>query len=182
MDEAGRGALAGPLLVAAVVLPLDCHLDGLDDSKKLSPGRRQQLAREIARQALCFAVVRREPIEIDDLNVFRATQEAMKQAVSALDPSPACVVSDAVPLPGLSLPVVVETRADSQYRCVAAASVLAKVARDAIMERLHEHFPEFDWCRNKGYPTPRHLAALARWGASPWHRKSYAPVRVLGFK
>lgn len=182
MDEAGRGALAGPLVVAAVVLPPDCHLHGLDDSKKVSPRRRQLLAREIARNAISFTVVRREPKEIDRLNVFRATQEAMRQAVSALDPQPACVVSDAVPLDGLSLPVVVETRADSQYLCVAAASILAKVARDAIMEQLHESFPEFDWCRNKGYPTPGHLAALARWGASPWHRQSYAPVRVLALE
>lgn len=182
MDEAGRGALAGPLLVAAVVLPPDFHLEGLDDSKKVPPKRRQLLAREITREALSFAVVRREPEEIDRLNVFRATQDAMRQAVSALDPPPACVVSDAVPLEGLLLPVVVETRADAQYLCVAAASVLAKVARDAIMEQLHKSFPEFDWCRNKGYPTPGHLAALARRGASPWHRRSYAPVRMLGFK
>lgn len=179
VDEAGRGALAGPLFVAAVILPFPCAVSGIDDSKKLSPSRRRELAAEIKKQALAFAVRKREAWEVDHLNVLEATREAMEEAVLALKPLPNCVVSDAVKLPGLRLPVVVEAKADARYLCVAAASILAKVARDEIMEELDRHFPAYGWAQNKGYPTREHLQALRKYGASPWHRKSYAPVRVV---
>ncbi|MFN3414610.1 MAG: ribonuclease HII, partial [Thermoanaerobaculum sp.] len=97
----------------------------------------------------------------------------------ALTPLPNCVVSDAVKLSGLAIPVIVEAKADARYRCVAAASILAKVARDEVMEELSRQFPEYGWAENKGYPTPRHLQALSVYGPSPWHRKSFAPVRVV---
>lgn len=179
VDEVGRGALAGPLFVAAVVLPFPCAVSGIDDCKKLSPSRRRQLAAEIKKHAVAFAVVQREALEVDRLNVLEATRQAMEEAVLALKPSPGCVVSDAVRLSGLPMPVVVEAKADARYVCVAAASILAKVARDELMEQLHSQFPMYGWAENKGYPTRQHLQALRRYGASPWHRKSYAPVRVV---
>ncbi len=178
VDEAGRGALAGPLLVAAVILPFPCAVSGIDDSKKLSPSRRRRLAAEIKNHARAFAVVRREALEVDRLNVLEATRQAMEEAVLALKPAPDCVVSDAVQL-SLSVPVVVEVKADARYVCVAAASILAKVARDEVMEELHRRFPMYGWAENKGYPTRQHLEALRHYGASPWHRRSYAPVRVV---
>lgn len=179
VDEAGRGALAGPLFVAAVILPFSCAVSGIDDSKRLSASRRRQLAEEIVRVALAFSVVRRDPEEVDRLNVLEATRQAMVEAALALRPQPACVVSDAVSLPGLPMPVVVETKADSRYLCVAAASILAKVARDEFMEALHRAFPDFGWAENKGYPTPEHRRALIERGPTPWHRRSFAPVRVV---
>lgn len=179
VDEAGRGALAGPLFVAAVILPFPCAVRGIDDSKKLAPARRRQLAAEIKKAAVAFSIVRREAFEVDRLNVAEATRQAMEEAVLALKPSPHCVVSDAVKLPGLALPVIVEAKADARYLCVAAASILAKVARDEVMEELGRQFPEYGWAENKGYPTPQHLRALGHHGPSPWHRKSYAPVRMV---
>lgn len=179
MDEAGRGALAGPLFVAAVVLPFPCAVSGIDDSKRLSPVRRRCLAAEIEKAAVAWAVVRRDPAEVDRLNVLEATRQAMVEAVLALQPSPGCVVSDAVPLSGLPMPVVVEAKADTSYLCVAAASILAKVARDAFMETLHLDFPAYGWAGNKGYPTAQHRRVLRELGPTPWHRRSFAPVRVV---
>lgn len=179
VDEAGRGALAGPLFVAAVILSFPCTISGLDDSKRLAPLRRRQLAAEIKDRALAFSIVRREAGEVDCLNVLEATRQAMEEAVLALKPLPGCVVSDAVKLPGLPMPVLAEAKADARYLCVAAASILAKVARDDFMEALDRHFPMYRWAQNKGYPTAQHLQALRSYGASPWHRKSYAPVRVV---
>lgn len=179
VDEAGRGALAGPLVVAAVILPFPCTVSGIDDSKKLSPSRRRWLAAEIERVALAFRVVRREPEEVDRLNVLEATRQAMEEAVLGLCLPPACVVSDAVRLSGLPMPVIVEPKADSSYLCVAAASILAKVARDQLMEALHCEFPDYGWAENKGYPTPEHRRALIARGPTPWHRRSFAPVRVV---
>ncbi|MDW7967783.1 MAG: ribonuclease HII [Thermoanaerobaculum sp.] len=179
MDEAGRGALAGPLLVAAVILPVPCTIAGLDDSKRLTPVVRQRLAAEIKEQAVAFALVRCEPWEVDRVNVYEATRQAMIRAVLALKPAPGCVVSDAVPLSGLSVPVIVEAKADAHFSCVVAASILAKVARDEVMERLHQQVPCYGWAKNKGYPTREHRQALSTHGPSPWHRQSFAPVRVV---
>lgn len=177
----GRGALAGPLVVAAVILPPTVHLPGLDDCKRLTPRIRQRLAEAIRQQAVAFSLVRVEAPDVDRLNVLQATKKAMLEAINDLGAAPGCVVSDAVPLSGLSLPVVVESKADSRYLCVAAASVLAKVARDRIMTELAAQFPQYGWERNKGYPTSSHREALRRHGPSPWHRRSFAPVRVLAY-
>lgn len=178
VDEAGRGALAGPLVVAAVILPAE-GIPGLDDSKKLSPEKRALLAAKIRACAVAFAVVHADAAEVDRLNVLEATRQAMEEAVLRLDPAPCCVVSDAVALPTLPMPVVAEPKADGRYLCVAAASILAKVARDAVMAELHALCPQYGWASNKGYPTPEHRQALARYGPTPWHRRSYAPVRVV---
>ncbi|MGD1147152.1 MAG: ribonuclease HII [Thermoanaerobaculaceae bacterium] len=180
VDEVGRGALAGPVTVAAVILDPERPIEGLDDSKRLSPRTRERLAEAIRAHALCWAVVHRSPAEIDRINILEATRSAMTEAVLALARTPGLVVSDAVALPGLSTPVLAETRADSRYQCVAAASILAKVVRDRAMVSLARSHPGYGWESNKGYPSPAHLAALRRLGVSTQHRRSFAPVRVLG--
>jgi len=179
VDEAGRGALAGPVTVAAVVLDPSSPIAGLDDSKRLSPARRRALAALVRDRALAFSVVHRDAAEIDRVNILEATRAAMIDAVNALHRTPRLVVSDAVALPGLGMPVRAEVRADGRYLCVAAASILAKVARDEIMVGLAREFPDYGWAANKGYPTPAHLAALSRIGPCRLHRRSFAPVRVL---
>lgn len=179
VDEVGRGSLAGPVMVAAVILGNIGTLTGIDDSKRVSPARRERLAPLIRECAISWTIARREPGEIDRLNILRATVEAMKEAILLLDPAPGCVVVDALNLEGLAVPVVAEPRADGRYVCVAAASIVAKVARDQLMTELAQCYPAYGWERNKGYPTPAHLAALRRLGPSPLHRRSFAPVRVL---
>jgi ribonuclease HII len=178
VDEVGRGALAGPLTVAAVILDAGRPIPGIDDSKRLSARARQRLAVEVRRHALAWAVVHRSPARIDAVNVLEATREAMRSALLALRPAPDCAVADALALPGLPFPVVSETHADERYVCVAAASILAKVVRDARMARLAGRHPGYGWERNRGYGTQEHLEALRRIGPSPCHRRSFAPVRV----
>jgi ribonuclease HII len=179
VDEVGRGALAGPVVVAAVVLPADFCVAGVDDSKRVSPGRRAALAPQIRECAVAWALAQREADEIDRVNILRATTAAMKEAIVNLQPPPACVVSDAVKLAGLGMPVIAEPRADERYLCVAAASLVAKVARDGMMVEAARRFPGYGWERNKGYATAEHLEGLRRLGPSPLHRRSFAPVRVL---
>ena len=179
VDEVGRGALAGPVTVAAVILDPHRPIPGLDDSKRLSPRRRERLAAEIRAGALCWAVAHRNPVEIDRLNILEATRAAMTEAVLSLARAPGLVVTDAVALRGLGCPVLAETHADARYQCVAAASILAKVVRDGTMVALAVEHPGYGWESNKGYPSPAHLAALRRLGASPLHRRTFAPVRVL---
>jgi ribonuclease HII len=179
VDEVGRGALAGPVVVAAVALGPECSLSGLDDSKRVTPRRRERLSPEIRERAVTWALAQREVDDIDRLNILGATVAAMKEAVGALSPAPGCVIVDAVKLSDLGMPVVAEPRADSRYLCVAAASIVAKVARDSMMVLLAREYPGYGWERNKGYATAEHLAALRRLGPSPLHRRSFAPVRVL---
>ncbi len=179
VDEVGRGALAGPVTVAAVILDPQRPVAGLDDSKRLSPRTRQRLAAEILEHALCWAVAHRGPDEIDRLNILEATRAAMVEAVSALPRAPGLVVTDAVVLPGLPVECRAEVHADARYRCVAAASILAKVTRDRIMVGLAGGAPGFGWESNKGYPSPAHLEALRRLGPTPLHRRTFRPLRVL---
>jgi ribonuclease HII len=178
VDEVGRGALAGPLTVAAVILDPGRSIPGIDDSKRLTARTRQRLAGEVRRHALAWAVVHRSPTRVDEVNVLEATREAMRSALLALRPAPACAVADALALPGLPFPVVSENHADERYLCVAAASILAKVSRDDRMVELARRHPGYGWERNRGYGTREHLAALLRIGPSPCHRRSFAPVRV----
>lgn len=176
VDEVGRGALAGPVTAAAVILePGDCF-EGLADSKVITAGRRRRLSAQIRERAAAWAVVHVAADEVDRINVLEASRQAMTEAVGRLRPTPECVVTDAMSLPNLAMPVLAEPRADGRYRCVAAAAILAKVARDRLMERLAEFYPVYGWDRNRGYGVAEHLAALARFGASPLHRRSFAPV------
>lgn len=178
VDEVGRGALAGPLTVAAVILDPGRSIPGIDDSKRLTARTRQRLAAEVRRHALAWAVVHRSPARVDEVNVLEATREAMRSALLALRPAPACAVADALALPGLPFPVVSENHADERYLCVAAASILAKVSRDGRMVELARRHPGYGWERNRGYGTREHLAALLTIGPSPCHRRSFAPVRA----
>jgi ribonuclease HII len=179
VDEAGRGALAGPVTVAAVILDPDRPIAGLDDSKRLSPRQRQRLAPLIRSRALAWTIVHRGPEEIDAVNILEATRSGMTQAACSLVPQPGLVMSDAVTLGRLPFPWLAEPRADGHYQCVAAASILAKVARDLLMQHLAGRFPAYGWERNVGYGSPEHLEALAQQGPCCLHRRTFAPMRVL---
>jgi len=184
-DEAGRGSLLGPLCAAAVILDPDKPLRGVDDSKKLTPERRRALAAEIRARAIAYQVVTLAAAEVDALNVYEASRQAMLRALAALDPLPDFVLTDAMPLAGggekeaLVIPHRAVIHGDARSVSIAAASILAKVARDAHLEELDRLYPQYQLARNKGYGTPDHLAALARYGPCPEHRKTFQPVKGL---
>lgn len=177
-DEAGRGPLCGPVCAAAIMLPPRFKLPGLDDSKKLTAKRRDVLFDDIREQALCWGIAWATVAEIDDLNILKASQLAMCRAVAALTGSPQRVLVDGDQVPDcFRLPATALVRGDQRHSAIAAASILAKVARDRYMVALHRSYPEFELDRNKGYPTAQHLKALRQFGPTPEHRKSFSPVR-----
>jgi ribonuclease HII len=179
VDEAGRGPLAGPVVAAAVILdPRDIPA-GLADSKTLGIARRVALAAEIRARAR-FAIGQASVDEIDRLNILQASHLAMRRALAALDPAPDLALIDGNRMPGdLRCPAETLVRGDATCLSIAAASIVAKVARDAIMADLALHFPVYGWETNAGYPVPTHLGALKRWGPTPHHRRSFAPVRNI---
>jgi ribonuclease HII len=179
VDEAGMGPLAGPIVAGAVILGERPELPGLDDSKKLPRAARERLAREIRRQALACAVAEVWPEEIERLNVYHAGLEAMRRAVCALGLEPDHVLVDARTIPALSAPQTALVRGDSRDGSIAAASILAKVHRDALMGELARRHPGYGFERHMGYATADHLAALRRLGPSPVHRRSFGPVSQL---
>ena len=179
VDEVGVGPLAGPVVAAAVVLPLFPRLPGLDDSKRLGPLARERLAREIHAQAIAVAVAEVSVIEIDRRNIYQAGLLAMRQAVEALDPQPDHVLVDARHIPGISSAQTAIVGGDGCDASIAAASIVAKVHRDAIMARLDREYPGYGFGRHMGYGTREHLSALRRLGATPVHRRSFAPVLQL---
>jgi ribonuclease HII len=179
VDEVGVGPLAGPVLAAAVVLPEDVRLRGVDDSKKLSAGLREKLAEKIHAAALGVGIGIVEPQEIDRLNIYRAALEAMRRAVVALPVMPEHVVVDARHIPQLTVPQTALINGDARSYSVAAASIVAKVARDRIMCELDQLYPQYGFRNHMGYATEQHLAAIDRYGPSPVHRLSFAPVRDL---
>ncbi len=182
-DEVGRGALLGPLYAAAVILDPEKPIPGLNDSKKLPPQERLRLADQVRRHALSFHIVAVEAAEVDALNVYEASRQAMIRALRALVPVPDFVLTDAMPLsrPGRTsefrIPHQAVVHGDARSASIAAASILAKVARDARLEELHLHYPHYGLADNKGYGTPEHLAALARYGPCPQHRQTFHPVK-----
>lgn len=176
VDEVGVGPLAGPVVACAVVLPERVELPGLNDSKQLSPGARERLAAGIRRQALAVSLAAVAPDEVDVLNVYRAALEAMRRAVAGLALPPDHVLVDARTIPGVAAPQTSIVHGDARDGCIAAASIVAKVHRDAMMRRLHALYPGYGFDRHKGYATREHLAALRRLGPSPVHRRSFAPV------
>jgi len=181
VDEVGRGPLAGPVVTAAVILDPQRPIAGLDDSKKLSEKKRDAFDEMIRECALAFAFGRAEVEEIDALNILQATLLAMRRAVVALSVAPGAVVVDGNRTTDFGLPVEAVVGGDARVPAISAASILAKVARDAELIVLDARFPAYGFAQHKGYPTPAHLAALAAHGASPAHRRSFAPVRkVLG--
>jgi ribonuclease HII len=179
VDEAGRGPLAGPVVAAAVILDRERRIRGLADSKTLSPRLRQTLAEEIRSRALAWSVAAASVEEIDALNILQASLLAMRRAVDALDVEPQRVLVDGRHCPQLAVPVRAVVRGDARVAVIAAASILAKVARDERMLTLHCDHPQYGFDRHKGYPTSAHLAALRAHGASAVHRRSFAPVRAV---
>ena len=179
VDEAGRGPLAGPVVAAAVVLNPARAIAGLADSKLLDAARREELAGEIRAHALAWAIGRAEVAEIDRINILRASLVAMRRAVDALAVPVRLAYVDGHIAPALGCAVVPVIRGDAKVAAISAASILAKVARDAEMTAAAGRYGGYGFERHKGYPTPAHLAALRRLGPTPLHRRSFAPVRAV---
>ena len=177
VDEAGRGPLAGPVVVAAVILPDKHQLEFLDDSKRLTALRRERLAPQIEAQAITYSVEFVEVDEIDSVNILLATLNGMQRAVESLKPYPARAMIDGNRAPRLSCEVETIIGGDGLVACISAASVLAKVYRDRLMLSMHELYPEYGFDRHKGYPTALHMERLRQIGPCPIHRRSFAPVR-----
>ncbi|MGY5958382.1 ribonuclease HII [Kosakonia sp. BK9b] len=181
VDEVGRGPLVGAVVTAAVILDPERPIFGLNDSKKLSEKRRVSLYHEIKEKALAWSLGRAEPHEIDELNILHATMLAMQRAVAGLAIRPEFVLIDGNRCPLLPVPSLAVVKGDSRVAEISAASILAKVTRDAEMAELDITFPQYGFAQHKGYPTAFHLEKLAEHGATEHHRRSFAPVkRALG--
>lgn len=179
VDEAGRGPLAGPVFAAAVILDDPSPVTGLADSKKLTAKRRDVLAVEIKARAIGWAVASATVAEIDTLNILQASLLAMRRAVMALTPQPLEILVDGIHVPKVGMAARAIVQGDASVPAISAASILAKVARDALMLDLHAAYPDFGFDQHKGYGTVLHMAALRRLGPTPEHRRSFAPVREL---
>jgi len=179
VDEVGRGPLAGPVVAAAVILDPKRPIDGLADSKALSAARRDVLAAQIREQALAWAIGRAEHEEIDRINILQASLLAMRRAVLALSPTPEFALIDGNRCPLLPCPAQAVIRGDSSVAAISAASILAKVTRDAEMTQLDMLYPGYGFASHKGYPTKTHIAALASLGVTPIHRRSFGPVKKV---
>lgn len=173
IDEVGRGPLAGPVVAGAVILPEDCQILYLNDSKKLTERRRELLYEEIMEKAVTvgLGVVSQE--RIDEINILQATYEAMREAVGKLDPQPEILLNDAVTIPGLAQRQVPIIKGDAKSQSIAAASVVAKVTRDHMMIALDEKYPQYGFASNKGYGSAAHMAALREYGPCPLHRRTF---------
>jgi ribonuclease HII len=178
VDEAGRGPLAGPVVAAAVILDERRPIEGLGDSKAISPRRREQLFDRIRAHALCCSIAEASVEEIDRLNILQATLLAMQRAVAGLRLTPHRVLVDGNRAPALPMTCATVVRGDAKVAAIGAASILAKVHRDRLCLALHERWPDYGFEGHKGYPTAEHLQALLRLGPCPAHRRSFAPVRA----
>ena len=176
VDEVGRGSLAGPVVAAAVILPRGCVLPGLDDSKRLDAESRAGLDREIRRHAVAFAIGVVEAPQIDADDILRASLEAMRRAVERLAPAPEVLLVDAVRVPGVTSPQLALIHGDALSESIAAASIIAKVYRDGLLETLGRRHPVYGFEHHKGYGTPEHWEALRRFGPCPEHRLTYRGV------
>ncbi len=179
IDEAGRGPLAGPVSAAAVILPADCEILFLNDSKKLSPNKRALLYDEIKEKAIAWGIAMVSPERIDEINILQACYEAMREAVRSLSVSPDLLLNDAVTIPGLPMRQVPIIKGDAKSVSIAAASVLAKVERDRRMEEYDRLYPGYGFAKHKGYGTAQHIAALRELGPCPIHRRSFIR-KILG--
>ncbi len=173
IDEAGRGPLAGPVAAGAAILPKDCQILYLNDSKKLSESRREELFLEIQEKAIAWSVGIVGPERIDEINILQATYEAMRQAIAKLDPAPQVLLNDAVTIPGMMIPQVPIIKGDAKSVSIAAASILAKVTRDHMMEEYDKEYPEYGFAKHKGYGTQAHIAAIKEFGPTPIHRRTF---------
>jgi len=173
VDEAGRGPLAGPEAAGAVILPKDCRILYLNDSKKLTPARRDALFDEIREKAVAFSIGISSPERIDEINILQATYEAMRKAVAGLSVQPDLLLNDAVTIPEVQIRQVPIVKGDAKSVSIAAASILAKVTRDRMMEEYDAMWPEYGFAKHKGYGTAQHIAALKEYGPCPIHRRSF---------
>lgn len=177
VDEAGRGPLAGSVIAAAVILNPNVPIDGLRDSKKITAKRREELFQQIRQYSIAWAIGRASVREIDELNILQASLLAMKRAVMNLKQVPARILIDGTHAPKLPYPCECIIGGDDVFPEISAASIVAKVVRDRLMLRLHDQYPQYGFAQHKGYGTKLHLEGLKKWGASPAHRRSFAPVR-----
>lgn len=173
IDEAGRGPLAGPVAAGACILPADHDIPGLNDSKKLSEKKREQLYDVILHESIAWNVALVSPERIDEINILQATYEAMREAVSGLSVRADVLVNDAVTIPGMDLPQVPVIKGDAKCLSVAAASILAKVTRDRLMLEADRLYPEYGFAQHKGYGTRAHIDAIRRYGPCPIHRRTF---------
>ena len=179
VDEAGRGPLAGPVAVAAVILPQECYLARLNDSKKLSHTVREELFTQVTEQAISYHISLIDVETIDRINILQATRMGMYEAIASLSPVPQEVLIDAVELPNLSIPSQSIIKGDAKSASIAAASILAKVTRDRLMEAYDERYPNYGFAKHKGYGTREHIEAIQRYGICSLHRKSFEPIRSM---
>ncbi len=175
VDEAGRGPLAGPLVIAAVILPKDIFIAGLDDSKQLSAAKRKILYQEIMAKAIDITVNIVSVSNIDKMNIYKATQQGMEEAIAYLKPVPSVALIDAMPVRAKTAKTVSIVHGDALSASIAAASIIAKVTRDRIMEKLSLLYPGYNFAKNKGYGCKKHMEAIRELGATPWHRRSFGP-------
>ena len=173
IDEAGRGPLAGPVVAGAVILPKDCRILYINDSKKLSEKRRNELFDIIKEEAVTYGIGIIDAARIDEINILQATYEAMRSAINNLNPSPDILLNDAVTIPKVDIKQVPIIKGDAKSISIAAASVLAKVTRDRIMEEYDKKYPEYGFAKHMGYGTKQHIQALEQFGASPIHRRTF---------
>ena len=173
IDEVGRGPLAGPVVTAAVILPVGCKIEGVNDSKKLTAHKREELSSIIKEKAVAYAFGMASPIEIDDINILQATYRAMRKAISALNPNADFVLADAVTIPEITVPQRGIIKGDAKSISIGAASIIAKVERDAMMDEYAKIYPEYGFEKNKGYGSAEHIAAIKEYGPCPIHRKTF---------
>ena len=173
IDEVGRGPLAGPVVAGAVILPKDCDILYINDSKKLSAAKREELYDIIMKKAVAVGIGMVGPDRIDEINILQATYEAMRQAIGKLDPQPALLLNDAVTIPQVTIPQVPIIKGDAKSISIGAASIVAKVTRDRLMETYADIYPEYGFAGNKGYGSAEHIAALKQYGPTPIHRRSF---------
>ncbi len=173
VDEVGRGPLAGPVVCAAVIMPYDGLIEGVDDSKKLTAKKRERLAEIIQKRAVACAICRVEPQVIDEINILQATRLCMKNAVESLEVTPGFVLTDGNMTLDISLPQKSVIKGDANCYCIGAASIVAKVYRDALMDGYDAQYPAYGFARNKGYGTAAHIAAIEAGGLCPIHRRSF---------
>ena len=173
IDEAGRGPLAGPVVAGAVILPADCEILYLNDSKKLSAAKREQLYDEIMEKAIAVGVGMASPARIDEINILQATYEAMRTAVSELGVKPDILLNDAVTIPGIEIRQVPIIKGDAKSVSIAAASIIAKVTRDRLMIQYEEVLPGYGFAKHKGYGSKEHIEAIRKLGSTPIHRRTF---------
>ena len=172
IDEVGRGPLAGPVVAGAVILPKDCDILYINDSKKLTAVKREELYDEIMEKAVAAGIGMVSPQRIDEINILQATYEAMREAISKLEPAPDILLNDAVTIPEVTIPQVPIIKGDAKSISIGAASIIAKVTRDRLMVEYDQILPEYGFASNKGYGSAEHIAALKKYGPSPIHRLS----------